>query len=84
VIDIDAEFLYQRAIVSIVYGPNLFFLEKAWKQVPFLRGMTWLHFGQCVLLMCNLFCGILIKLRLLLGCSKTADMIVSKIKQHFW
>lgn len=34
--------------------------------------------------MCNQFCRILIKLHLLLGCSKTADMIVSEIKQHFY
>lgn len=60
------------------------FLGESLKQFLLLRGGTRLLFGQRVLLMCNWFCGILIKLHLLLGCSKTADMIVSEIKQHFW
>lgn len=60
------------------------FLGESLKQVLLLKGRTRLLFGQCLLLMCNWFCGILIKLHLLLGCSKTADIIVSEIKQHFW
>lgn len=60
------------------------FLGKNLIGVLLLRGRTGLFWGQCMLLMCNQFCGILVKLHLLLGCSKIADMTVSEIKQHYW